>query len=146
MEAKIFEDFAVSFVHVSVTVSDVEKARNFYGSVLGLEEAPRPDFGFPGVWYRLGAASQLHIIQNADIRRSVEEVASFTPQYAHYALYTNRVDDLYWRLEKAGLAVHELYSSPTRMRQLFIKDPDGNLIEFIGPSSVSESGNSTLHA
>ena len=36
--------------HVSVTVSDLGKARRFYGEFLGLVEIPRPDFGFPGVW------------------------------------------------------------------------------------------------
>jgi catechol 2,3-dioxygenase-like lactoylglutathione lyase family enzyme len=47
-----------TFSHVSVTVTDVEKARWFYGQVLGLSELPRPDFGFPGIWYRLaGSAS-----------------------------------------------------------------------------------------
>lgn len=142
MEVKILEEFAVSFVHVSVTVTDVEKARRFYGSVLGFQEAQRPDFGFPGIWYRLGGPLQLHIIQNVSLERSIDEIAYFTPQYAHYALYTDRVDDLHDRLKKVGLPIHELYSSPTRMRQLFIKDPDGNLIEFIGPSTISESGNS----
>ena len=34
--------------HISVTVTDVEQARDFYGSVVGLKEIPRPAFRFPG--------------------------------------------------------------------------------------------------
>lgn len=44
------------FSHVSVTVTDLDKAKAFYGDVLGLKEIPRPDFRFPGVWYSLGRA------------------------------------------------------------------------------------------
>ena len=37
--------------HVSITVTDVAKAREFYTGVLGFEEIPRPAFNFPGIWY-----------------------------------------------------------------------------------------------
>ena len=39
--------------HVSITVTDVTNARDFYTGVLGLEEIPRPAFDFPGIWYSL---------------------------------------------------------------------------------------------
>ena len=48
--------------HVSVTVSDLEKAKRFYGDLIGLTQIPRPDFGFSGVWYSLGGELQLHVI------------------------------------------------------------------------------------
>src|SRR3712207_7383782 len=39
--------------HVAVVVTDVARAKRFYGEVLGLTEAPRPEsFDFPGAWYR----------------------------------------------------------------------------------------------
>jgi catechol 2,3-dioxygenase-like lactoylglutathione lyase family enzyme len=47
--------------HVSVTVTDLEAARGFYGGVLGLREIARPAFGFPGVWYALDRDLSLHI-------------------------------------------------------------------------------------
>ena len=52
------------FTHVSVTVTDVGKAREFYSSVLGFQEIDRPAFNFPGIWYSLGGDLQLHIILN----------------------------------------------------------------------------------
>ena len=36
--------------HVSLCVTDVERARRFYIGILGLEEIERPNFPFPGAW------------------------------------------------------------------------------------------------
>ena len=48
--------------HASVRIRDLDRARQFYEGLLGLEPAPRPELGVPGVWYTLGHA-QLHLIQ-----------------------------------------------------------------------------------
>ena len=50
------------YSHVAICVSDVDKARDFYSGTLGLPEAERPDFGFPGAWYQIGPL-QLHLMQ-----------------------------------------------------------------------------------
>ena len=48
--------------HVSLPVSDIDKARSFYEGVLGLEEdKSRPAFDFDGAWYKLGDR-RLHLI------------------------------------------------------------------------------------
>ena len=39
--------------HVALHVSDLDASRKFYGELLGLEKIKRPDFNFPGEWYRL---------------------------------------------------------------------------------------------
>ena len=33
-----------------------------------------------------------------------------------------------------GLPTRDVISGPTGLRQVFVKDPDGNMVEFIGPS------------
>ena len=53
--------------HVSVTVSDLEKAKRFYGDLIGLTQIPGPDFGFPGVWYSLGGELQLHVLDGSTL-------------------------------------------------------------------------------
>jgi glyoxylase I family protein len=133
---KILDEVPASFTHVSIIVADVERSRQFYGDVLKMQEDNRPDFGFPGIWYNLGNGLQLHIIHNADLVRPKDEIESFTPQYAHFALFTDQVDELYERFKDRQVNVNELYSSPTKMRQIFVKDPDGNMVEFIGPSKA----------
>jgi len=49
--------------HVSLPVSDVDKAWDFYSDVLGLQAIPRPDFDFEGAWYEVGDR-QLHLIKD----------------------------------------------------------------------------------
>jgi len=126
------------FAHLSVTVTDLEAARAFYGGLLGLPEVPRPDFpGIPGIWYGIGGNLQLHIIVNQDLRRTAQERATFEIRYPHFALYTEDTDAVAEALTQRGAQVNELPASPTGLRQLFVKDPDGNMIEFIGPSRAA---------
>ena len=60
--------------HVSITVTDVAKAREFYTGQLGFEEIPRPAFDFPGIWYNLGNGLSLHIILNDQLRSEERRV------------------------------------------------------------------------
>ena len=48
--------------HVALHVADVDKSCAFYRDVLQLEPMPRPNFDFPGAWFRLGADQELHLI------------------------------------------------------------------------------------
>lgn len=47
--------------HVSLTVTDLERAKKFYSKTLCLKEIQRPDFDFPGAWYEI-EGHQLHLI------------------------------------------------------------------------------------
>ncbi|MGE0719933.1 MAG: VOC family protein [Alphaproteobacteria bacterium] len=122
-----------ALAHVSVTVTDVERARAFYGAVLGLPEIARPDFGFPGIWYDLGRGMQLHIIENTGLTRPAEERASFDVRYPHFAIGVASADAAAAALTARGVRMDELINSVTGLRQLFVKDPDGNMVELIGP-------------
>src|SRR5260370_18924780 len=56
--------------HVSINVSDVPAARDFYTGVLGLtERTDRPDFGFGGAWLDAGRPP-VHLIE-ADLPPSL---------------------------------------------------------------------------
>ena len=39
--------------HIALHVSNLEESNKFYGELLGLEKIKRPDFDFPGEWYRI---------------------------------------------------------------------------------------------
>jgi hypothetical protein len=43
-------------------------------------------------------------------------------------------DDIYERLRASGRPFHDFSDTPSGLRQLFIRDPDGNMIELIGPT------------
>ena len=123
--------------HVSVTVSDLGKARRFYGEFLGLVEIPRPDFGFPGVWYSLGGELQLHVIVGEHGEVRPVEPHRFDVRDRHFALWVEDADETYDRLTRSGQPFHDFTSTPTGLRQLFVHDPDGNMVEFIGPTRAS---------
>ena len=91
--------------HVSITVTDVTKARDFYTGVLGFQEIPRPAFDFPGIWYSLGGDLQLHIILNDQLVRPATEREKIVARYPHFALWTEDVDGTARRIEELGLVL-----------------------------------------
>jgi glyoxylase I family protein len=135
MAITAFGPVHADFTHVSVTVTQLEAARDFYGRVLGLSEIARPDFGFPGIWYDLGATLQLHIIVNEALTRPAAERDGFDIRYPHFAIHVEDADAAAEALAARGAKLHEFRASPTGLRQLFVKDPDGNMVEFIGPGA-----------
>jgi len=126
-----------AFSHVSVTVTDLDKARWFYGELLGLTEIARPAFDFPGAWYSLSGDVQLHVIVNEQLTRPEAEREGFDVRYAHFALSTTDADRTARDLTASGARCCDFISTPTGLRQLFVKDPDGNMIEFIGPTAAA---------
>lgn len=122
------------FSHVSVVVSDLEKAKAFYGGLLGLPEIPRPDFGFPGVWYGLGGELQLHIIVNETWPFPPVEGDRLEIRAPHFALWVADGDAVHRRLADSGHPFHDFRLEGTGLRQLFVHDPDGSMVEFIGPT------------
>ena len=127
------------FHHVLIASEDLERSRQFYSSVLELEEINRPSFAYPGIWYKIGAGQQqLHIIvrSEATIRRS----KSNDPNDIHFALRTETYRDaLAWLRDKgfrddvpAGdLRKMELLpNSLAGWPQIYVLDPDRNIIEF----------------
>ena len=64
------------------------------------------------------------------------ERASFEGRYPHFALWTDDCDAAAEQLASTGIHVHDLVSTPTGLRQLFVKDSDGNMVEFIGPTKA----------
>jgi glyoxylase I family protein len=125
--------------HVSITVTDITKARDFYTGVLGFQEIPRPAFDFPGIWYSLGGDLQLHIILNDRLVRPAVERETIVARYPHFALWTDDADETARRIEQLGLPTRDVVSGPTGLRQVFVKDPDGNMVEFLGPSKSARA-------
>ena len=73
--------------HVALHVSNLEMSMEFYGKKLGLEEIDRPDFDFPGAWYRLGELQELHLIAGRT------GAVSSSTRGSHFALGVPDIDD-----------------------------------------------------
>ncbi len=119
------------YSHVAICVSDVEASREFYGAQLGLPEIDRPDFGFPGAWYEVGAL-QLHLMQ----RELDQDSEGIGP---HFALYIP-TDDFHSEVERLRTGGVAIMREPSQRPNdgiwaAFCTDPDGNIIELtdMGP-------------
>ena len=121
--------------HVSVPVTDVERAKAFYRDVLGLEEIERPPFDFGGAWFAL-ADGQLHLIQHpAATFRGEKPVDS---RDTHFAVRVASFRAALERLREHGYDA-ESEDDLKRMRvrpdatagfpQIHLLDPDRNVVE-----------------
>jgi len=113
--------------HVSVCVTDLARAKRFYSEVLGLKELERPAFDFPGAWYELGDR-QLHLIVHTTPRtlRGTTEIDS---RDGHFAVRVTDYEATLGHLLAHGIEVRERPVNVTPWAQLYVTDPDGNVIE-----------------
>lgn len=109
-------------LHAALLVRNLERARNFYGGVLGLKEKPRYNFDFAGAWYDLGEC-ELHLMVTAEPLSPVE---SRPRRDHHIALEIDDLETAKRALQAAGLSFR---ASSSGRASVFVRDPDGNLIE-----------------
>jgi glyoxylase I family protein len=116
-----------TFHHVGLVVTDLTAAKAFYGQVLGLQELPRPAFDFGGAWYALGDR-QLHLIVHppALALRGTTEIDS---RDGHVAVRVADFAAALAHLKSHGVPVLESRSNLTPWAQIYVTDPDGNVIE-----------------
>ncbi len=121
-------DASFRFDHVSISVSDIDASVKFYCDLLGLEQIPRPDFGFPGAWLSI-SGNPVHLTTGGTMRGHDAPLRANDP---HFAIrFMGDLDAYLDGLRAHGVPVYELPNSPAADRQTFILDPDGNVIEFI---------------
>ena len=119
--------------HVNVTVpSDLEAAtKTFYGSVLGLEELPKPaGTRKSGVWYRIGAA-QLHL--------SIEDGADGLLSARHVCFAVSDLDETQRQLQNAGVEIIPDDRPMPGAPRFYVRDPGGNQIEIVERRETIES-------
>jgi predicted enzyme related to lactoylglutathione lyase len=106
---------------ISVPVTDMERAKRFYGETLGLPEIAHPEQGFPE--YRLGENVSLYLLQMENIG------STFTgPHTASIALRVPDVHEAQKELEAKGVVFSgEPFDTGVCHMGIF-KDPDGNVL------------------
>jgi glyoxylase I family protein len=123
-----------SLHHVAISVSDLARAKHFYGEVLGLEEIARPNFPFDGAWYRV-ADREVHLIASRDPSFRTKGV---TLEDGHFALRVKSFRAALAHLESKGLrsttdepgrSMRVNTASVTGYPQIHVLDPDRNVIE-----------------
>jgi glyoxylase I family protein len=117
-----------SLHHVAVCVTDIDRAKRFYSHVLGLTEVARPDFDFPGAWYELPNGTQIHLIVH-DGTLTMRQARTIDIKDGHLALRVPSYAETLAHLQKHGVEVLSLPMNKTSWAQLYITDPDGNIVE-----------------
>jgi glyoxylase I family protein len=116
--------------HVAINVSDVDKAREFYEKVIGLKKIPRPKINIPGEWYGVGE-NAIHLI-GGERREGID------PTGPHIAVEVESFEATKATLDELGIEyldgeqmLARLPPEAKRMvgQQLWVQDPDGNVIE-----------------
>ena len=115
-----------SLHHVAVPITDLTRSRAFYSGVLGLTEVPRPDFDFDGAWYRVGD-QQLHLIVHPPGVRG--DSVGINSRNGHLALRVRSYRDTLDHLRARGIPCTERPRNKTPWPQIYVADPDGNVIE-----------------
>jgi len=100
-------------------------AREFFGSILGLEEIEKPEplRARGGCWFRAGSR-QLHIGVEEDFRPATK---------AHPAFAVADIDALFAALQRAGVSC-KWDEAIGGIRRFYAADPWGNRLEFTDPT------------
>ena len=113
--------------HVSVCVTDLSRAKQFYGEVLGLHEIARPAFPFPGAWYAIGDR-QIHLIVHTT-PRALRGTTEIDGRDGHLAFRIRDYEETVAHLRARGVPFWENLRNATPWAQIYVTDPDGNVIE-----------------
>ena len=117
-------------LHVAVQVSDLEKAEAFYTEVIGLQKIAR-NLAFPGAWYQVGDF-QLHLIVSEWAKNPIREDKWGRHPHITFAIYD--LEGIKQALNKQAISFQ---MSSSGRAALFVKDPDGNVVELLQVSAES---------
>lgn len=113
--------------HFNIQTSRPDETIDFYVEVLGLENRPegRPDFGFPGAWLWAGAKPLVHLVFQDEDPGPVEGPLN------HVAFSTGDFETIQAKLDERGLKYRLGGRGDLGLQQLFVKDPNGVLVELL---------------
>jgi len=127
MEPDMRGGSAMKLMHVGLLVTDLEAASGFYGDILGLQRASRPDLGFEGMFFGLDDGGQIHLMKLTNPYDGCE-LPAHGGRDRHVALGVDDLEAIKERLSEARLS---FTMSRSGRAALFCRDPDGNAIELI---------------
>lgn len=124
---KIERPEILGIAHVSFKVSDINKAREFYGNLLGYEEAFTYHNNDGSIWISFFKVND---------RQYIEITPNLKPDQSdrlnHFCLETNDLEMMRKYLQSKGIKVPDsLHTGKDRNLHLTVPDPDGHQVEFV---------------
>ena len=112
--------------HIGIPSADPERTAQFYCDVLGFQLTKRPAFSFDGRWlYREEVGPMIHLIHDVNHVPS----SDINTRGSHFAMQCDDIDNVVQQLNERGLAFEQRVLPEHEIRQIFFRDPDGNVIE-----------------
>jgi catechol 2,3-dioxygenase-like lactoylglutathione lyase family enzyme len=135
--------------HFLLVAKDLERTKNFYRNVLGLELAERPDFGFPGYWLKAGDNICVHLasqepneIRDQFLLKKHPKGTSGSGSVDHIAFLAKNANEVRSRIQKNKVEMHfrSFPEAKPPLFQIFLKDPDDVTVElnFLGEKIKEE--------
>jgi catechol 2,3-dioxygenase-like lactoylglutathione lyase family enzyme len=113
-----------AFQHVNTRSADVERTKDFYVR-LGLRVGDRPPFASKGYWLYLDDHPVLHLVQRTDGDAHHDGSGNVD----HVAFRAVDLEGTKSTLAAAGLPFREAVVPRDDVIQIFVRDPDGILVE-----------------
>ena len=129
----------LNHVNLKLPRRELETARDFYVSVLGLEVGARPPFASFGYWLYAGGQPIVHLVEAAG---AATGQALPNNVVDHFALQCTGYDATCDRLEQAGIGFAARQIPETGQRQLFLADPTGVGIELLFEPALASADDS----
>jgi catechol 2,3-dioxygenase-like lactoylglutathione lyase family enzyme len=112
--------------HINIKAPEVllEQVREFYCTVLGLDEGPRPDFASPGYWLYSAERPLVHLSMGPE-----SPARGSTGYLDHVAFRAEGLVTFQARLEALDIDFQCAQIPELGLTQLFFRDPAGNRLE-----------------
>ena len=116
--------------HFTVRCTSLERTRDFYSEIVGLRVGPRPEFDFAGYWLYLGDQPVVHLVLEDEREDGCSQGAGQnTGALDHIAFRAQDLEGTRALLRAKGLDFKEAPVPGRPLHQVFVRDPDGVLIE-----------------
>ena len=106
----------------------LDRLRDFYVEVVGLQAGPRPPFLSFGYWLYAGGEPVLHLSESG-AAEPARDAPGGTTTFDHAAFRCSDLAGTEARLAAAGIAFEHAEVPTTGIVQLFFSDPAGNGVE-----------------
>ncbi len=125
-----------SMNHFTIVAEDRAATFDFYVGLLGLQDGPRPDLGFPGAWLYAGKPGGADPADGVGPSQAVLHIIFDRPMPAvrtgvidHLAFSATGLRDVKARLDARGLHYSLRQQAESGIWQLFCFDPNGARVE-----------------
>ncbi|MDX1432181.1 MAG: VOC family protein [Gammaproteobacteria bacterium] len=113
--------------HVNIRTADVPGLVRFYTEILGMVEGERPSFGFNGSWLYCGERAAVHLVESGERPRGAR--GEIEHGMEHFAFRARGLAGFLERLRRHDVDYELVVVPDILIKQVHIRDPDGNHIE-----------------